>query len=296
MPRIRKMPLPEFDGEKEFENPAEINRVYWNLGFQETRPIYPYAFSEPVRQGSGRLHDRACRFGQVTALSEGELRYHSGGRSWLLRGKRFLVIPPGTEFRFETTRKGFYHKLNLMILGVNLPGILDTLGLGEMELLAAPEFDGIIGDMREIGNLIATGDECRMPEMAGRTLALLTRLAALRNGGEPESPLFRQAKARLGADFDRPLVVSELAAELRISQSTLERMFKKRLRMTPREFRIRARLARARELLLGDSLSIKEIAYRLGYCNPFHFTNEFTRVNGLSPARFRRDNSAEPLE
>ena len=34
-------------------------------------------------------------------------------------------------------------------------------------------------------------------------------------------------------------------------------------------------------------MSIKEIAYRLGYCNQFYFAEEFRHVTGRSPSAYR---------
>lgn len=290
---VQTRPLPAFRGEKTASPATVVRRDDWNYGFQENRPIYPYSFHEAVRDCAIRYHDPACRYGVIAVIPEGEVRYRSGERGFSVCGDRVLVIPPGTDFQFETTKVPFYRKITLQVLGVNLSGILDTLGFSGMELVAVPDAAAVIAEMRQIGDLIAAGDVAAMPEMAGRTLALLSRLAARRQESGGDSLLFRLAKDRLASDLGQPLSVSELAGELKSSTSTLERLFRKHLRMTPREFRIRCRVAAARELLRNSDASVKEIAFRLGYCHQFHFANEFTRLAGMSPAGFRRSSRTE---
>jgi AraC-like DNA-binding protein len=51
------------------------------------------------------------------------------------------------------------------------------------------------------------------------------------------------------------------------------------------------RQERARDLLTGSDLSIKEIAYELGYSGPNNFIRAFKRLSGLSPGEYRERHS-----
>ncbi len=46
-------------------------------------------------------------------------------------------------------------------------------------------------------------------------------------------------------------------------------------------------VAEAKALLLNSALSVKEIAYRLGFAEPTHFSNYVKKHTGLSPVQFR---------
>ena len=46
-------------------------------------------------------------------------------------------------------------------------------------------------------------------------------------------------------------------------------------------------MERAVYFLQVPDMTIKEIAYRLGYCNPFYFSEEFHRIMGRSPTAYR---------
>ena len=172
MNSIQIRPLPAFRGEKSASRATVVCRYDWNYGFQENRPIYPYSYHEVIRDETIRYHDPACRYGVVAVIPEGEARYRSRDRAFPLRGSRVLITPPGTEFHLETAKVPFYRKVTLQMLGVNLSGILDTLGFTGMELIPVPDTAAIMEEMREIGTLIAAGDAAAMPEMSGRTLAL----------------------------------------------------------------------------------------------------------------------------
>jgi AraC family transcriptional regulator, transcriptional activator of pobA len=42
--------------------------------------------------------------------------------------------------------------------------------------------------------------------------------------------------------------------------------------------------------LSTTSLSIKEIAYEIGYIDPFYFSNQFKKYFGTSPKQYRETN------
>ena len=46
-------------------------------------------------------------------------------------------------------------------------------------------------------------------------------------------------------------------------------------------------MQKAKKLLLDSQLSIKEIAARVGYPDPFHFSKSFKNAVGMSPAQYR---------
>lgn len=292
MRKVRKLQMPLFCGETKpghetVSDGFQVIRHNWNWGVHEDRPLYPYSFEEAVRKTPTWFHDNRSRYYLVTVVESGEIRYSSADKTFLLRGDKVLVIPIGTEFRFTTTRRVGYHKLSLFLLGMNLPGIAESLNLNRMELISVPDIKSIIDRMRDIDRLLLARQVEHMPEMAGKAFELLNLLAMYQRGNNRKSMLFEMARSRLGSDFQRELGIAGLAAELKISTSTIERMFRQELQMSPREYRIRKKMEYARELLLKSDLSIKEISFKLSYCNQFHFSREFLRVVGMSPSRFR---------
>lgn len=60
--------------------------------------------------------------------------------------------------------------------------------------------------------------------------------------------------------------------------------------MSPKDFCIRARVFRARELLLETDLSVEQIAVNLGYADMFFFSRQFKAWTGQSPNYWRVEN------
>jgi transcriptional regulator GlxA family with amidase domain len=59
--------------------------------------------------------------------------------------------------------------------------------------------------------------------------------------------------------------------------------------MSPQAWVMAERMARARELLAGTTLTMAQIAERLGYDDPAFFGKQFRRHAGCPPAVWRRE-------
>lgn len=87
--------------------------------------------------------------------------------------------------------------------------------------------------------------------------------------------------------------LEEVADKLGVSSRTLKRKLKAEGHAFSDLLEERA-LDQARELLRQQTLSIEQIAERLGYSDVSNFGRAFRRWTGRSPAAFRRDSSAPP--
>jgi transcriptional regulator GlxA family with amidase domain len=79
----------------------------------------------------------------------------------------------------------------------------------------------------------------------------------------------------------------DLAHAADTSASHFNRIFRQWSGTSPMEYLRHRRIEEARRLLADEELSIKQIAARTGFDDPFHFSRVFRRVDGLSPSQFR---------
>ena len=96
------------------------------------------------------------------------------------------------------------------------------------------------------------------------------------------------ARARLQQLDDSPITIAELARELRISPFHFIRQFECVFGVTPHQYRIQARLDRARRLLAAGRMSVTEVCMDVGFSSLGSFSTLFTRRFGESPRAFRR--------
>lgn len=92
----------------------------------------------------------------------------------------------------------------------------------------------------------------------------------------------------IGKNLAEKLELSLLAELAHCSVQTLIAGFKRHYGKTPQRVVAEHRVAKAKELLAGSSLSVGQIAERCGYENVYYFSNAFKKETGLSPRNYRQ--------
>ena len=95
-----------------------------------------------------------------------------------------------------------------------------------------------------------------------------------------------QARDRLQA-VDDPTTIAELAREVGISPFHFIRQFEALFGTTPHQYRIQARLGRARALLATGRYSVTRVCMEVGFSSLGSFSTLFTRRMGESPSEYR---------
>lgn len=85
-----------------------------------------------------------------------------------------------------------------------------------------------------------------------------------------------------------PPSVGELAAQVRVSQRHLNKLFIERYGMNVFACIVKWRLDYGRSLLARGELSLKEIAFQLGYRHPSNFSLAFAKTFGYPPGQYKR--------
>lgn len=82
--------------------------------------------------------------------------------------------------------------------------------------------------------------------------------------------------------------VEKMAKELGFSKSRFISIYKSIYGISPYADLINSRIKNAKDMLISDNKSIKEIAVSLGYDNTTHFIRQFKSKTGLSPGQYRK--------
>jgi LacI family transcriptional regulator len=86
----------------------------------------------------------------------------------------------------------------------------------------------------------------------------------------------------------RRLLVSDVTRHVSVSRALLEPRFKRGVGRTIHQEIQRVRLARAKALLVGSALPIKQVAAAAGFASVPYLTRVFHRETGETPAEYRR--------
>jgi AraC-like DNA-binding protein len=100
----------------------------------------------------------------------------------------------------------------------------------------------------------------------------------------------RAVEAALWIDrhASRPVALADIAAHVDLTPFHFLRLFARVFGVTPHQYLLRARLARAARLLASDSQPVTGVALDAGFADLSNFVRTFRRAAGVSPGQFRR--------
>ena len=96
------------------------------------------------------------------------------------------------------------------------------------------------------------------------------------------------ARSYIQDNFSNPgFNVNSVVDYLKIDRSHFYRLFKNETGLSPVDYINRQRISRAEILLSNLRLSIKDVAFSVGFTDQMYFSKVFKRLNGKTPSEFR---------
>ena len=89
------------------------------------------------------------------------------------------------------------------------------------------------------------------------------------------------------ANPERPFTVDGLAQEAALSPTHFINQFRRTTGFPPIRFQIECRIQKAKEMLRESGIMASDIALRLGFNSPQHFSDTFSRIVGVAPSHWR---------
>lgn len=256
--------------------PVNVALGGWELcrpDYAVARGRYPYVVLELIVGGRGRV-----------SLDGGEQRIEAG--SCFASGTK-------TACRIGTDNEKPLEKFFFALAGAGVSRALTKAGLlhGRVRRVAA------LGELRELAEDI-TREGRRQGSASPAICARLAEVLLLKIGEEPA----RARSARHGGSGDgarenfercRALVdthaadwsgLGDIAAAARMDGSSVCRLFRRFLGVSPHQYLRRRKMALAAAFLLEGGGRVQDAAARVGMEDPFHFSRAFRAVHGVPPS------------
>jgi AraC family transcriptional regulator of adaptative response / methylphosphotriester-DNA alkyltransferase methyltransferase len=104
---------------------------------------------------------------------------------------------------------------------------------------------------------------------------------------ELRSSLYADATAIVEREYAADLSLDVIARRVASSRRQLQRAYAEIGHTTFRDHLTQVRMERAAELLSRRSVTVREVAHRVGYRQPAQFAKAFRRRLGVAPSDFR---------
>jgi AraC-like DNA-binding protein len=164
---------------------------------------------------------------------------------------------------------------------------------GVRQLAAHAEVTSVLEDLVREGQ--------RSGALARRICATLFELLLLKiedsstlapHASEPAREAFLRCKALIDAEAERLGTLEEIARVAGVEASSVCRWFRRYQGSSPYQYLLRRKMNLAAEYLVEHGGLVKEVAQRIGFADPYHFSRAFKVVHGVAPQsllRFRHN-------
>lgn len=278
------------------DNDLRFNAVVNAIGSQRIAPASEYPLKvHPADYFFDTAKGRVLHEWQLLYITQGKGSFRAGNQQPVSVDKgTIILLRPGELHSYWPSQQTGWVEHYIGFEGATFDRMLRLLELdkgpqlwkiglnNELTQLYERAFE-IAADKKIAPQPLLTGIVCHM-------LGLLNY--SVRNRADkPASDLLEQAvekaKIIMESKVAEELDLHELASELNLSYSWFRKTFKDYTGHAPAKYFQQLKLRRAARMLAETQLSIKEIAYSLGYKSTEHFFALFKRNTGFTPTAYR---------
>jgi len=262
-------------------------------------PYPPHREQHPESFRSVSVGRRINEF-QIVYIPFGEGTLESGTqRSRIAPGSVFFLFPDVQHAYCPDPKTGWIEYW-VGFTGPHFDTLLRNGIIGPDKPLYHPGYQAsLIATFRAIFDLAGTQAPLYQLRICSEILKLLAeilsleRLAMQQDRGQV---IVQQAKAFIEANIRSSFDLDSLGAALDISLPQMNEVFKSFTGMTPYQYCIHVKINRAKEILAAGETSVKEIAWQVGFEDPYYFSRLFKKKTGRCPSEWIADDRVRPLD
>lgn len=82
--------------------------------------------------------------------------------------------------------------------------------------------------------------------------------------------------------------ILDICDKLKMCKSSIINIFKNKYHITPNQYKFNKKMDIAKNMLLNENISIKQISISLGFIDQYHFSNSFKKHYKMYPSEYRK--------
>ena len=258
----------------------------YSITYENDFPFILYTSSEVATNARTPVISRSSyQFCTVEFVRDGAGFLEIDGKKFHVRKNGVYFLTPGSTHTYWPDRNEPWYKLFFVTGGEMTP-----------QLLKAYKMESVyhIPDCPELKKYFEAMDALQYNSVQSNRQAsvvfhqFLQEAAMLVYGVKSKLPEeIGKLKLALDNAVEDNFRLEKFAAGVGISEAHLIRQFRSHFQMTPYDYLMTRKMETAQRLLLYSTLSVKDIAAKLGFSDAYYFSNYFKRKNGMSPRLYR---------
>jgi AraC-like DNA-binding protein len=275
------------------EEDEQWEMVCTDAGYTE---VLPYTIYPPHKEGHPRMFQRVAvgrtlNEYQIIYVTKGEGIFETASKRYEVNPGSIMIVFPGVRHYYKPV-----YEIGWMEYWVGFKGehfeMLRSRGFLNAQ---QPFFEiGLQNNILDLYNDIIEEVRNQKPlyqtVASTKILALISEInACARRRAQTchAAQVVESAKFIMVENIYGDIDISSIASQLSTSVSRLNDVFKTYTSMTPYQYYIHIKIHAAKSLLEQGDLSVKEVAYKLGFEDQYHFSRLFKQKTGITPSQWR---------
>ncbi len=213
---------------------------------------------------------------------KGYIRTEKGVQT-LSAGDVFISRPFSPRYYYADAKDPFV-KFFFLVIGELPESILKSYSLYDT-VYHAPE---CLAVFEALFNEAKSGKPYPMIcSLSAKTILKIADMLHTPASAQPRIPKYvTDAKAYIDENYTKKIEITDVAEQVYVSPSQLNRSFKKYYQESPYQYLLNLKIEAAKILLSNSNASVKKIALELGFCDEHYFSNVFRKKVGVPPLKY----------
>lgn len=275
------------------------------VGFQCIQPNSPYPLSEhPSGYYFNAQKGRVLREYQIVYITKGKgiISLDRFNQKQICKGQLFIIFPEQWHTYKPDIETG-WNEYYIGFEGSIIESIIENSFLTrENQILDVGLNEELVNLYKQAIEIAEAEKKASQQYLAGIVMHIIGLILSVTQNKIFETSdvaqKIEQAKIIMNENVFKNVDPEELAQKLNLSYSWFRKVFKDYTGYAPAKYFQELKLRKAKQLLVGTSHSVKEIAYMLDYNSTEHFFSLFKRITGYTPMEYRsygRETNAETV-